>query len=120
MVTFKLEERNNDKLIYFYYPEGHEDKRPGTIIADLAKNKITVTELAEEDRIIPPKELNGLAKAINMIKRGNGESDPVELVTWPERSFFTEITQSGRSLSVSIREMYPKKLCGRGTEAAYS
>lgn len=49
MVTFKLIEKSEEKLIYRYYPEGNEDKRPGTIIVNRLKEEIELTELAEDD-----------------------------------------------------------------------
>lgn len=62
MVTFKLIEKSEGKLVYWYYPEGNEDKRPGTIIVNRLKEEIELTELAEDDweRDIPADEINKL------------------------------------------------------------
>ena len=49
MVTFKLIEKCEEELVYYYYPEGNEDKRPGTIIVNRLKEEIELTELAEDD-----------------------------------------------------------------------
>lgn len=86
MVTFKLIEKSEGKLVYWYYPEGNEDKRPGTIIVNRLKEEIELTELAEDDweRDIPADEINKLIESINKMKRENGETDFLSLVTEPE------------------------------------
>lgn len=86
MVTFKLIEKSEEKLIYRYYPEGNEDKRPGTIIVNRLKEEIELTELAEDDweREIPAGEINELIESINQMKCENGETDILSLVTEPE------------------------------------
>lgn len=86
MVTFKLIEKSEEKLIYRYYPEGNEDKRPGTIIVNRLKEEIELTELAEDDweREIPAGEINELIESINQMKCENGETDFLDLVTEPK------------------------------------
>lgn len=90
MVTFKLIEKSEEKLVYWYYPEGNEDKRPGTIIVNRLKEEIELTELAEDDwdREIPTGEINELIESINQIKRENGETDFLSLVTEPEHDIW--------------------------------
>lgn len=90
MVTFKLIERSEEKLVYWYYPEGNEDKRPGIIIVDCLKEEIELTELAEEDweRDIPVEEINELIESINQMKRENGETDFLDLATEPEHNIW--------------------------------
>lgn len=86
MVTFKLIEKCEEKLVYYYYPEGNEDKRPGTIIVNRFNEEIELTELAEDDweREIPVDEINELIESINQMKRENGETDFLSLATEPE------------------------------------
>ncbi|MCH5200097.1 MAG: hypothetical protein J1F60_03970 [Oscillospiraceae bacterium] len=90
MVTFKLIERTDKKLIYHYFPEGHENKCPGVIVVDISKDEINIKELAEEDweYDIPPEEINELAERINHIKHEKGETDFAELVTEPIHSIY--------------------------------
>ena len=90
MVTFKLIEKTENHLIFWYYPEGHEDKKPGIIVVDRVKEEIRITELAEEDweRNIPPEELNELIEAINQMKRGQGKSDFIEPVVESNHSVY--------------------------------
>lgn len=90
MVTYKLIEETDECLVFWYYPEGHESKKPGIIIVDRASGRITITELAEDDweRIIPAEELNELAEAINQMKREQGDTDFVEMTTKSERYIF--------------------------------
>lgn len=90
MVTFKLVEKDGMRLTYWYYPEGHEESKPGIIVAELSENEIDVTEIAEEDweYDIPPEELNEMAEAINQMKREQGKTDFIELATEPEHNIF--------------------------------
>ena len=59
LVTFKLIDKREEKLIFWYYPEGNEDKRPGNMVVDRLKEKIDITEVAEDDleRDILPEEI---------------------------------------------------------------
>lgn len=90
MVTFKLIEKSEEKLVYWYYPEGNEDKRPGVIVVDRIKEEIEVIELAEEDweRDIAAEEINELIESINQMKRERGATDFVEPVTESEHSIY--------------------------------
>ena len=90
MVTFKLIEKRNDQLVYWYYPEGNEDTRPGDIVVDRVKEVIEITELAEDDweRDIPTREINNLIESINQMKREDGETDLLGLVTEPEHNIW--------------------------------
>lgn len=90
MVTFKLIEKCEEKLVYWYYLEGNEDKRLGTIIVNRLKEEIELTELAENDweREIPAGEINELIESINQMKCENGETDFLSLVTEPEHDIW--------------------------------
>lgn len=90
MVTFKLVEKCEEKLVYWYYPEGNEEKRPGIIIVNQLKEEIELTELAEDDweREIPANEINELIESINQMKRENGGTDFLSLVTEPEHDIW--------------------------------
>ena len=90
MVIFKLIEESEDRLVYWYFPEGHEDKKPGVIVVDRVREEIKIIEVAEEDweRDIPPEEMNELVEAINQMKHERGDSDFIELVTEPEHSIY--------------------------------
>ena len=90
MVTFKLIEKSEKHLIYWYYPEGNGALRPGIIGVDLGSNEISVTKLAEKDweRDISPEELNEMTETINQMKRERGATDFVELAMKPEHSIY--------------------------------
>ena len=83
MVKFELHEQNKNKLIYWYYPQNHCDKKHGVITVHLEKDKIEITELAEEDfaHCIYPEEINELVNAINLMKSEQGETDFAEPVS---------------------------------------
>ncbi len=49
MVTWRLIEESDDRLVYEYSPEGKEDRNPGIITIDRLAEKITLTRLAEDD-----------------------------------------------------------------------
>lgn len=90
MVTFKLVEETAETLVFWYYPEGNEDKKPGIIIVDRINEEIDITEVAEDDweRDIPPEELNELVDAINQMKREQGETDYIEPATEAEHNVY--------------------------------
>lgn len=88
MVTFKLVEETEEYLVYWYYPNGKEELKPGIIIVDKINGKIDITELAEDDweRDISVEELNELAESVNREIREEGGTDFLELATEPEHS----------------------------------
>ena len=85
MVTFKLIEETEPMLMYYYFPEGRENKKPGIIVIDRITGEIKISELAEDDseRDILPEELNEMAKRINQTEQEHGGTDFVEMVTEP-------------------------------------
>lgn len=102
MVTFILKEENERYIVFLYFPNGDKSINPGVIIYDKEKQRIEVTELAEDDweRDITPEELNEMADAINEIKRQYGDTDYAEYTTESEHSIYfgdhaiTEILKS--------------------------
>ncbi len=83
MVTFRLIEINEQRIVYWYFPEGKEEKGHGVIIVDKLQDEINITEAAPDDfeRDIPAEELNKMAEAINQMKHEAGETDIVETTT---------------------------------------
>ena len=49
MVTFRLIEENEQRIVYCYFPEGKEDKGNGVIIVDKVNEEIDITEVAPSD-----------------------------------------------------------------------
>ena len=88
MVTFKLVEQTEKNLIYWYYPEKHQDSESGIITVDLEKDEIEITKVAADDfvRDIPPEEINSLIDSINEMRQERGEADLEEHVTESEHS----------------------------------
>lgn len=52
MVTFKLQEENEQRLVYWYYPNGIVEHGHGTIVIDRVKGIVDVSELAPDDRLV--------------------------------------------------------------------
>lgn len=117
MITFNLVEETNERLVFWYYPEGNEDKRPGIIVVDRIKEEIDVTELAEEDweRYIPPEELNELAEAINQMKHERGATDFVELAIEPEHSIY----YGDHAVREIVKHLREGKVPKKGMQAWY-
>ena len=90
MVTFRLIEEDEQRIIYWYFPEGNEDKEHGVIIVDKIQDEVNITKVAPDDfeRDIPAEELNWLGEAINQMKREAGRTDFVEMTTESEHSIY--------------------------------
>lgn len=90
MVTFRLIKEDDKEIVYWYFPEGKENKGHGIIIVDKVKEEINITEVAPSDfeRDIPVEELNEMAEAINQMKRKVGKTDFVEMTTEPGHSIY--------------------------------
>lgn len=86
MVTFQLAEENKNSLVYLYFPQGDETKRPGRIVVDRASREIEITELAEGDRqyVRSAQELNAAAESINRSERERGGTDIVPMTKQDE------------------------------------
>ena len=80
MVTFKLVFKNSKRAVYFYYPEGKEDKRHGIIVIDFKTRRVSVCIMAEEDfeRVITKAEQNECRDSVNKIRIENGEKPLLE------------------------------------------
>ena len=117
MVTFKLIEETDARLVFWYYPEGYEDKKPGTIIVDRIKEEIDITELAEDDweHVIPLEEINELVDAINRMKQEQGETDYVEPVTEPEHSIY----YGDHAVNEIIEHLHKGEIPKKGMQAWY-
>ena len=87
MVTFRLIEIDEYRIVYWYFPEGKEEGH-GVIIVDRLREEITITEVAPGDfeRDISAEELNIMAEAINQMKRESGKTDFIEIATEPVHS----------------------------------
>ena len=87
VVKYRIKEKTEDELVYWYYPEGREDKHHGVVIVNLLTNDIVISELAEDDfeREISVEEHNRFIDSLNEMIKENGESDFVDYVTKPEK-----------------------------------
>lgn len=83
MVTFRLIEKEKQRIVYWYFPEGKEENGHGVIIVNKLQDEINITEVAPDDfeRDVPAEELNKMAEAINRMKHEAGETDFVEMTT---------------------------------------
>ncbi len=83
MVTFRLIKEDDREIVYWYFPEGKEDRGHGVIVFDKDREELSITEVAPNDfeRDIPAEELNALAEAINQMVREAGRTNSVEMTT---------------------------------------
>ena len=83
MVTFRLIEIDEHRIVYWYIPEGKEDDGHGVIIVDRLQEEINITKVAPGDfeRDISAEELNMMAEAINQMKRESGKTDFIEIAS---------------------------------------
>ncbi len=90
MVTFRLVQEDEQKILYWYFPEGKEDSGHGVIVVDKVMNEINIIQVAPDDfeRDISAEELNSLAEAINEMVREAGRADYVEMTTETEHSIY--------------------------------
>jgi hypothetical protein len=75
MVTYELESREGDVLIYLYWPEGDREAKPGRFTINLATGTASVDEPAERDVgcRTTGAEMNGMRDAINEMRAQDGE-----------------------------------------------
>lgn len=74
MVTFRLIGENKRYIIYWYFPEGNEEKGNGIITIDKENDSIYITKLAPDDftRIITIEEQNVMRNSINQMRVEEG------------------------------------------------
>jgi hypothetical protein len=67
MVEFFLKSKDDDRVIYEYYPEGKMDKQPGLILICLKKETIEIDTVAEIDilRYESAEEFNDHVRWLN-------------------------------------------------------
>lgn len=85
MVTFKLKEENEQRLVYWYFPHGREENGHGTIVIDRVLGKLDVTELAPDDRLVrhTVENQNRWRKAVNQM-RSIEQIPELSDEEWPE------------------------------------
>ena len=74
MVTFRLIDENIRYIIYWYFPEGNEEKGNGIITIDKENDCIDISKLAPDDftRIITIEEQNAMRDSINQMRIEEG------------------------------------------------
>lgn len=70
MVTFRLIEENEQRIVYRYFPEGKEDNGYGVIIVDKVKGFFVPTL---------PRVVNGWANRLLLLMRQNGMPSSMKL-----------------------------------------
>ncbi|MDU6436397.1 MAG: hypothetical protein E6551_04100 [Lachnospiraceae bacterium] len=75
MVTFDIESKTSDKVVYKYFPENHRDCKPGIFSISLITGEVLLEAVAEEDHICRTSagELSAMRDAINEMQAENGE-----------------------------------------------
>ena len=74
MVTFRLVEETEQYLIYWYFPDGHEDEMHGIILIDKLNETVEIQKMAHNDfsHIVTVAEQNELRDSVNDIRREEG------------------------------------------------
>lgn len=116
MVTFVLLYRDGDILRYAYYPNDHQNKRPGIIEINLKTEMIEIIDMAEEDVVTKHsvEEQNMLRDGVNEMRKENGEPELTE-EEWPtatevmEKYFFGDHAISKIIYSIYRKGEIPKK-----------
>lgn len=80
MVTFKLIERTDERIIYHYYPEGKENDGFGIIRLNVRERTMDLIKPADDDfeTITAKDELNSLRDAINKMRIEAGKPELTE------------------------------------------
>lgn len=84
MVEFFLIKEENGIYYFEYFPEGKTTLRGGIIILDERKEKIYVSEVAEDDfySVTTAEELNEMRNQVNEMRVQDGEP-PLTEEEWP-------------------------------------
>ena len=93
MVTFRLVEETEQYLIYWYFPDGHEDEMHGIILIDKLNGTVEIPKMAHNDfsHIVTVAEQNELRDSVNDMRREEGLSLLTE-EEWPSAT--TEFTKT--------------------------
>jgi len=109
LVTFRLIEENDRFIIYWYFPDGNEDKGHGVIKIDKSVGSIYIEELAADDfsHDVSIEEQNETRRLLNAIRTENGEPELTEK-EWPlATKSFTSTFFADHAIS-KIAEAYEK------------
>ena len=93
MVTFRLIEEDEQRIVYWYFPEGKEDKGHGIIIVDKIQEEIDITEVAPDDfeRDIPAEELKKYLDAVDSPEKFNALSAIILLYYYGNESQYATL-----------------------------
>lgn len=71
MVSFKLHEETDERLEYWYYPNGKTEHGKGVIVIDRIAGRIDVAELAEDDQLVrhSVEAQNQMREAANRMRK---------------------------------------------------
>ena len=74
MVTFRLVKETEQYLIYWYFPDGHEDEMHGIILIDKLNETVKIQKMAHNDfsHIVTVDEQNELRNSVNNMRKEEG------------------------------------------------
>ena len=75
MVTFRLIEETEDYLVYWYFPDGHEDEKYGIILLNKLNKTIQIPKLADNIWSMAARLFNWSAKGFEHRLKSNGSYD---------------------------------------------
>ncbi len=107
MVTFCLIEENDKYIIYWYFPNGKEERGHGVIVIDKLKEDISITQLAPDDysRFVSLDEQNKMRNSVNNMRKTNGNQELTEK-EWPSPKEEFTITSFADHAVLKILEDY--------------
>ena len=121
MVTFRLVEETEQYLIYWYFPDGHEDEMHGSILIDKLNETVEIQKMAHNDfsHIVTVDEQNELRNSVNDMR----EEEGLPLLTeeeWPSASTaFKKTFFADHAISKIIESYNSGEILKEGMSAWY-
>ena len=121
MVTFRLVKETEQYLIYWYFPDGHEDEMHGIILIDKLNETVKIQKMAHNDfsHIVTVDEQNELRNSVNNMRKEEGlplltEEEWPSTATEYKKTFFADY-----AISKIIESYNSGKILKEGMSAWY-
>lgn len=121
MVTFRLVEETEDYLVYWYFPDGHEDEKYGIILINKLNKTIQIQKLADKDfsYIVTSEEQNQFRESVNAMRKEDG-LPPLSKQECPyTKTEFTKTFFADHAIKKIIKSYKSGKILHEGISAWY-